>query len=270
MMDIGGMQCSGCGSTNVQFDAKRRMLICNQCGKEEYYSRSTLNANSKVVYGRQNAIRFFSEGKMEDAHHYAMEVLDISMDNAPAMYIIAYYDEFTIRKPDAMKKFFSQIMDVALEYDEVRDLKELLLASAYNLNDFEEDVIQLMALNMQSEEDASELCGFIDTICPYLISKRTSSGYLTEELSGMYQELAAHCGIPKTCFALVKSIETNPDSPYTDNSFYLKAKSQYFYENYIVRIKNIILAIRDVSLRDKFMTAYQRKCEKYRNDAGLA
>ena len=145
-MDLEGLQCHGCGSTNVTFDPKRRILSCNQCGKEEYYSRSTLNANGKVVYARRNAIHFFKEGRMDDAKHYAMEVLNISMDNAPAMYILAYYDEFTARKPDSMRMFFEQIMDVALEYDEVRDICSLIMGSAYNLADFEEQVIQLIAV----------------------------------------------------------------------------------------------------------------------------
>ena len=140
-MDLEGLQCHGCGSTNVTFDPKRRILSCNQCGKEEYYSRSTLNANGKVVYARRNAIQFFKDGRMDDAKHYAMEVLNISMDNAPAMYILAYYDEFTARKPDSMRQFFTKVMDVALEYDEVRDICGLLMSSAYNLADFEEQLI---------------------------------------------------------------------------------------------------------------------------------
>ena len=269
-MDMEGMQCHGCGSTNVVFDPKRRILICNQCGKEEYYSRATLNANGKVVFSRRNAIRFFTEGKLEDARHYAMEVMNISMDNAPAMYILAYYDEFTARKPDSMKRFFDQIKDVALEYDEVADLRGLLLSSAYNLADYEEDVIQLIAVNMQAEADSHDLCEFIDTLCPYLIGKRPSASFLTQDLAGMYQELAEHCGIPKTCFALLKAIESNPDSPYTDNSFYLKAKARYFYENYITSVGEVISAIKDEALRGKFLGVYQKKREKYRSDAGMA
>ncbi len=269
-MEMEGMQCRGCGSTNVIFDPKRRILICNQCGKEEYYSRATLNANGKVVFSRRNAIRFFTEGKLKDARHYAMEVMNISMDNAPAMYILAYYDEFTARKPDAMKGFFRQIKDVALEYDEVAELRGLLLSSAYNLSDYEEDIIHLVAVNMQSEEESADLCEFIDTLCPYLIAKRTSTTFLTKSLGEMYQELAGHCNIPKTCFALLKAIETNPDSPYIDNSFYLKAKTQYFYENYITDIGAIISAIKDETLNRKFSGAYQKKCEKYRSDAGMA
>lgn len=268
-MDLEGLQCHGCGSTNVTFDPKRRILSCNQCGKEEYYSRSTLNANGKVVYARRNAIHFFKEGRMDDAKHYAMEVLNISMDNAPAMYILAYYDEFTARKPDSMRLFFEQMSEVALEYDEVRDICGLMMASAYNLADFEEEVIQLIAVNMQSSDDARELCTVIDTICPFLISKRTSAAYLTDNLVDMYRELAEHCGIPKTCFALLKSIETNPDSPYVGQSFYLKAKARYFYDNYVVGIGSIIHAMNDAALRSKFVGAYESKCQQYKIDAGM-
>ena len=268
-MDLDGLQCHGCGSTNVTFDPKRRILSCNQCGKEEYYSRSTLNANGKVVYARRNAIHFFKEGRMDDAKHYAMEVLNISMDNAPAMYILAYYDEFTARKPDSLRQFFMKIMDVALEYDEVRDIYGLITASVYNLADFEEDIIQLIAVNMQSPDDASELCGVIDTICPFLISKRTSSGYLTDNLVDMYRELAEHCGIPKTCFALLKSIETNPDSPYVGQSFYLKAKAKYFYDQYVVNVGRVLNAMNDINLKAKFIAAYNNKCQQYKNDADM-
>ena len=207
-MELEGMQCHGCGSTNVVFDPKRRILICNQCGKEEYYSRATLNANGKVVFSRRNAIRFFTEGKLEDARHYAMEVMNISMDNAPAMYILAYYDEFTARKPDSMRQFFSRIQDVALEYDEVTDIRGLLLSSACNLADYEENVIQL--------------------------------------------------------------IDTNPDSPYLNNSFYLKAKANYFYEHYVAAVGQVISAINNPALKGKFSGVYQQKCEKYRKDAGIA
>ncbi len=268
-MDMEGLQCHGCGSTNVTFDPKRRILSCNQCGKEEYYSRSTLNANGKVVYARRNAMYFFKEGRMDDAKHYAMEVLDISMDNAPALYILSYYDEYIARKPDSMKGFFSQIMNVALEYDEVRDICSLIMASAYNLADFEESVIKLIALNMQSPDDARELCMVMDTICPYLISKRTSAAYLTDELVGMYRELAEHCGIPKTCFALLKSIDTNPDSPYARQSFYLKAKAKYFYDCYVMKIGVVLNAVNDPAIKAKFVGAYNTKCNKYREDAQM-
>ena len=74
---------------------------------------------------------------------------------------------------------------------------------------------------------------------------------------------------PKTCFALLKAIDTNPDSPYVSNSFYLKAKAQYFYEHFISAIGPILSAINDGELQKKFLGTYQKKCEKYRADAGI-
>lgn len=268
-MEMEGMKCPGCGSSHVEFDPKRRILRCYQCGKEEYYSRATLNASGKVVFAKQNAVRFFKEGKLEDSRHYAMDVLNISSDNAPAMFMLAYYDEFTARKSDAMKRFFHQIQEIPLEYEEVKELRELILAAAYNLGDFEEDIIQLIATNMQAAEDAKDLCDFIDTFCPYQIARHTSSGFLTPNLSDMYQQLSNHCGIPKTCFALLKSIETNPDSPYTDQSFYLKAKVRHFYEHYIAEVGKVISAMEPAALKNKFLGAYQLKCKQYKKDAGL-
>ncbi len=268
-MELGGLQCHGCGSSNVVFDPKKRILICNQCGKEEYYSRATLNATGKVLFSKENAINFFADGKFADAQRYAMDVLNISKDNAPALYIMAYYDEFVRRKEGSIKFFFHEIEDLALEYDEVQELKRLFLASAYNLIDYEKEALRLVAVNMQSEEDAADLCDFVDKLCPYLIKKRSSMDFLTKDLIEIYEDLAGHCDIPKTCFALLKAIDENPDSPYTNNSFYLRSKSKYFYDNYILPVGKIINAMRTKELRDKFVNSYHNKRTKYEEDATI-
>ena len=205
-MDLGGIQCHGCGSSNVTFDAKRRIVVCNQCGKQEFYSRATLNANGKVLFSKQNAIRFFKEGKYDSANSYARDVLNISMDNGAALFIMSYYEEFVERRSHAMDHFFTQIMDVELEYDEIQELKELFFACAINLIEYEEQIIRLMAINMQAPEDTDDLRDFIDRICPYYISKRTNMNFFNQNLIGMYKDLAEHCDIPKTCFALLKAI----------------------------------------------------------------
>lgn len=268
-MELGGLRCHGCGSSNVVFDPKRRILTCNQCGKEEYYSRATLNANGKVLFSKENSINFFLEGKFESAQHYAMDVINISKDNAPALYIMAYYDEFVMKREGALKAFFLEVADVALEYDEVRELIKLLLASSYNLLDYEEEVIKLIATNMQSEEDKEELCDFIDKICPYLIKKRTSISFLTPNLTEMYEELAGHCDIPKTCFALLKAMDENPDSPYVNNSFYMHSKTKYFYDYFILPVGKIVGAMRTTELRDKFVNSYTKKKLQYEKDANF-
>lgn len=269
-MELGGLQCRGCGSSNVVFDSKRRILTCNQCGKEEYYSRATLNANGKVQFNRENAINFFAEGKFEDSLHFAIDVLNIFKDNAPALYIMAYYDEFVRRKEGSLKSFFYELKDIALEYDEVQELKKLLLASAYNLMEYEKQTITLVAVNMQSEEDEADLCDFVDKLCPYLIRKRTSVDFLTKDLIDLYEDLAGHCDIPKTCFALLKAINDNPDSPYVNNCFYLRSKAKYFYDNFILPVGKIINAMRTKELRDKFINSYQKIKSKYEEDASLS
>lgn len=265
-MEATGLKCNGCGSSNVIFDSKRRMLICNQCGKEEYYSRATLNSNGKVLLSKDNAMHFFSEGKFDSARHYAHEILNISQDNAPALFIIAYYDQFVEKKDYSMRQFFSKIRDVSLEYREVRELITLFENAAYNMSDYEKDMLELAALNMQSSEDVEELSRFVDKVCPYYISKRASTNFFTKEMYEIYEELSGHCDIPKTCFALLKSIKQNPDSPYSDNSFYLKAKTEYFYNNYVLPIGEIIQNMSNQEVKPKFVVTYNKLKEEYRND----
>ncbi len=268
-MELGGLQCHGCGSSNVVFDSKKRILTCSQCGKEEYYSRSTLNSNGKVLFSKENSINFFMEGQFENSQHYAMDVINISKDNAPALYIMAYYDEFIMKREGALKSFFFEVNDLALEYDEVQELKRLLLASAYNLIDYEEEVIKLIAINMQSEEDSADLREFVDKLCPYLIKKRPSIDFFTQNLMEMYGELAGHCDIPKTCFALLKAIDENPDSPYVNNSFYLHSKARYFYDNFILPVGKIVQEIRTKELNEKFANSYRKKRTKFEEDANF-
>lgn len=266
-MEAGSMQCHGCGSTNVSFDPQRRILICNQCGKQEYYSRATLNTNGKVLYAKQNALTFFSEGRYEQAKQYASDVLNISIDNAPALYILAYYDEFQKGKNDSLHSFFSKMENIALEYDETIELMDLFLASPYKLMEHEEEVIKIIAMNMQADEDAARLCNFFDKLCPYLISKWPSMAYLKPSLISLYVELAQHCSIPKTCFALINSIQKNPDSPYASNTFFLRPKTEYFYENFVIPIERVILSMDNEQLKQKFIAAYQQRKRQYKADS---
>ena len=265
----GGMQCSGCGSTNVTFDPQRRMLVCRQCGKEEYYSRATLNANKKVVYSRQNAINFFVNGKFDLANQYAHDVINIAKDNAAALYIMAYYDECVLGKSRSMKSFFMFAEQTALEYDEIQELMQLFLASPYSLIDHEPDVISVLAKNLQDPKDAQTLCDFFDKLCPYLIGKRPSIGFFTDEMIETYRELAEHCGIPKTCYALLNAIQTNPDSPYAGNSFFLKSKTEFFYEHFVLPVGKIIDSMAAGPYKEKFQSAYNHRKQKFKADAGL-
>lgn len=259
-------ECGGCGSTNISFDRERRMVTCNQCGKVQTYSRANLNTSGKVVFGKENAMKFFLEGKYEAAYHYALDVLNISIDNAPSLYVIAFYEEYVMNKDNALDKFFKKIIDIELDFLEIEELRNLFIASAYRLLEYEEEVIVLLTKNMQAEEDKKDLVAFLDKFCPYLISKRTSSDFLTNELKEMYKELVSYCGIPKTCFALLKSIDTNPDSPYVTNAFYLKSKTQYFFDHYVLVIGEIINEMKEGDFKAKFTNAFNQKKQKLEED----
>ena len=265
-----GMQCGGCGSVNVTFDPQRRMLVCNQCGREEYYSRASLCKNSKVAFCQHNAKQFFADGQYEMAERFAHDTINIMLDNTPALYIIAFYDEFTRGRNNALRDFFAKVADTPLEYEEVTDLMDLFLSAPGSLGEYEPQVITVAATNMQDERDAARLCEFIDKLCPYLIARRPSINYMTEELADMYRELAEHCGVPRTCFALLKAIRENPDSPYRDNSFYLKERSSYFYEHFVVPIGKVIMAMAEIPEKDKFVRAYRKYAEQYRQDAQIS
>ncbi len=266
---ISGMQCSGCGSTNVTFDPQRRVLLCNQCGKEEYYSRATLNVNGQVAYSRQNAITFFVGGKYDTASQYAHDVINIFIDNAPALYIMAYYDEHILGKNGSIQSFFRFAESSALEYDEIKELMQLFLASPYSLIEYEKNVITVVAKNLQDERDAQMICDFLDKLCPYLIGKRPSMGFLSKEMVAIYSELAEHCGVPKLCYALLSAIQTNPDSPYASNTFLLKSKTRYFYDNFVLSVGKIIDSMADCQYKEMFQRAYQQRKRKYEEDAGI-
>jgi hypothetical protein len=267
-MEFSGLKCSGCGSSDVEFIPKTRKLICHQCGKEEYYSRATLNKNGKVIFAKDNAKKFFMNGDMENSRHYALEVLNIFMDNVPAKYIVSYYDEVKNAKNSSIKDFFETVKDIPLEYDEIRDLQELFVASARVLNDYEKEIIEISAYNMQAVEDIRELEEFIDKICPYFIKNRLSADFMKNNGAAYYEELAGRLNIPKTCFALIKSIEENPESPYVCGSFYLQSKTRYFYDNFVLAVGDILNKMKESEYKGKLLMAYEQKLNKFKLDAG--
>lgn len=269
-MEMEGLKCSGCGSGFVYFDPATRILTCNTCGKQEFFSRATLNKNGKLVFCKENALKFFFEGKIDNAVKFAQDILNISKDYTPALFIFSYYDECVLRYTGSMKKFFSQAQDIPLEFDEVRDLIKLFKAAALNLSEFETDMLLLLAKNMQSPEDVKELSEFVDTICPVLISRQPSSNFFTAERAGIYAEFAEHCFIPRTCLALIKMINENPDSPYFgQQTFYLKARAQYFYNNVVIPVGNIITGMANSEYKQKFIGSYSKKKAQYEQDAGI-
>lgn len=111
-MEIQGLTCHGCGSTDVEFDPVTRKIHCNQCGREEYYSRAQLGATGKVAFAKDNAIRFFKDGNRDNAKKFAGDVLNMMQDNASALFIMAYYDEFVESRSGALKDCLKKLDEI--------------------------------------------------------------------------------------------------------------------------------------------------------------
>ncbi len=54
-----------------------------------------------------------------------------------------------------------------------------------------------------------------------------------------------------------------------DNSFYLKSKTRYFYDNYVIPVGNIISAMNSPEYREKFMNSYRKKQNQFLSDAKM-
>ena len=261
---MSGLCCSGCGSTDVVFDPKARIVSCRQCGKQETYTRSTLNLSGEVVFAKDNAIRFFNQGDLSEAMHYARDVLNISKDNIPALFIGGYYNEFVLGKTHAMAGVLEEICQMPdVLYDEVLDIQTLVLHGALNLVDYQTQILNFVWENMQDPQDGCQLSDFIDKICPYFISKELTSEYLDDELCDLYCKLVLHCDIPQTCFALLSSIKKIADSPFRSDCFHLHARCLSFQDTYIKRVGKILEAMKNTQIKDKFLIAYKQIEQEY-------
>ena len=85
-----------------------------------------------------------------------------------------------------------------------------------------------------------------------------------------YKAVSQKCSIPNTWLALYNAMLKNPDSPLSNDSFYLKTKAERIYENFILKIGEIFESINDEANKQKFTGAfakvqkvYQAKLAKY-------
>lgn len=261
-MDADVFRCPNCGAT-VDIDFKTRKGFCDFCGKTVVFPRRTFNSNGKIQDDLKICLRCFEEKRFEEARKHAENVLAVAIDNGPALYARAYYEAFfAVNKNTArIGEFFRQILDIDLDGEEVEPLKKMFLATIFKLDSHEEDVLRWAEANLVP----SDLCNFVDSFSAILISRRSTIDFFTPELEELYQKISASCSIPKTCFSLLQAISKNPDSPYPENRFFLKTKTQRFYNDFVLPIGEIIKVMASQELREKFYKAYQQQLNDFTN-----
>ena len=53
-------------------------------------------------------------------------------------------------------------------------------------------------------------------------------------------------------------------------TFYMKARTQYFFDNYVKRVGKVIEAMKNSEVKPKFVNAYNGYLQKYQADADKA
>lgn len=260
-MDASVFYCPGCGQP-VDVDFKTRKGLCEWCGNVVTFPRKTFNSDEKVKNELMICVRCFDEKRFGDAKVHAENVLAVAIDNAPALYARAYYEAFcaTNKNTDRVLEFFKQMQAIDVDGEEVEFLKKMFLSAVYKFDMFEEAVLGWALTNLSK----SDLCAFADSISPLLIQRRSSIGFFTPELAEIYKALSKECSIPKTCYALLQAITTNPDSPYPSNRFFLKTKTQRFYNDFVLPIGEIIKNMKSQELQEKFYRVYQTRLEDFK------
>ena len=260
------IKCSNCGSSEGEWDSRKLTFHCFRCRRESHFLRKDIN--SDVGYRSEKAVQGFCDKNYDVAEKLAMEIVGISYYHAPANYILAYIGEIINHKYNKLDEFFTEMeSQEEIEDSEIEELEKMIISSPSRLIDYEPRIINLIAKHIAKdksyEQMKSNLLRFTDTICPYWISTRTSSDFLTKELADIYKEMAQHCSIPKTCYALYNAIVKIPDSPCVNNTFYLTTKTRKFYENFILPIGEIINSIQDNDTKAKFSAAYENRKKQF-------
>ena len=220
--------------------------------------KATHNASSRYdshfAEKIDHAFRTFMGGDFKGAARGAEEVLSNVSDNIPMQYIVAFYASFVENsfRRDAIHKFFDGVQNKVMLKDDVKLMKNMLLLTCTKISMHEADALELI---MRSEGGVTGAVVFADRFCTKIISTRTSATYLDERTVGLYCQLAT-AGATSFCAALIESIRKNPDSPYADNSFNLKTKTQRYYDNYVLPIKKVISVISDSKAASVYSAKY--------------
>jgi len=262
--------CNHCGApvdvTTIDF--KTRRARCEFCGQEVIFPKRTSTASPSATHALNEAKDFFLQANFASAKTCAETVLTMMPKNVPALYIVAYYTAFAapVKNRGTLNNLFNVVIqDSDFEVEEEETFKELIIATMLHSMEYEAQILD----RFYAFDSAEEIAAFMEKYCPVAIAKRASSEWFTKELADLYLKISARVKIPKTLFALLKSIEKGDDSPLRNNNFYLKTKALNYYNNYVEPIGKILGAYCDAEWRAKFVNAFKKIEAKFKKNLGI-
>lgn len=261
-MDALVYYCPGCGQP-VDIDYKTRKGTCSWCGNIVSIPRKIFNSDGKVRNDIPCLIKNFKEKRYREALSNAENIFSVAIDYAPALFVRAYYESYVsdIKNSNKMADFFAQLSELDLDAEEVEFLKEMFMLSIFKLDAYEHDILTWALANLPDDD----LLKFVDDFSPRIIGKRINIDFFVDGNGESYKEIAKKCSVPKTCYALLTAIRSNPDSPFLGNKFFLKTKTQRFYNDFVLPVGEIISSMSSFELKGKFYQVYKQLRSTYEN-----
>lgn len=263
--------CPDCGASfrADNIDRKKRIAYCRMCEAWKVIPKQHSNNSVDLQASLDEAVSLFKTGNFASARRCAETAISLSKRNAVAIYIVSFCDAFTESYKNTKKYedyFLQQFPEFILEYEEEELLKQLLFVTRSRSVEYECEILKKFC----EYDDPSELSAFVEKFCPTAIAYRNDSDWLTPDMVETYKAVSQKCSIPNTWLALYNAMLKNPDSPLSNDSFYLKTKAERIYENFILKIGEIFESINDEANKQKFTGAfakvqkvYQAKLAKY-------
>ena len=108
-MDAIPYYCGNCNAS-LNIDLKTRTCRCDWCHQLVHIPRKEINSGPSVQANVKKATEYFLNREFERAAECAKDALAYAVDNAPAKYILAFYDRFIAKnhKERALYNFFEE------------------------------------------------------------------------------------------------------------------------------------------------------------------
>ena len=231
----------------------------------------TVIVNGPDIQGiTDNAVAAFVAKDFNSAVKGATEVMASDAQNIPAGFIVAFNEQVFKRKANQLDRFFDNVPKLpgSISSEDMEKLCRLFSAGRLKLADYETQVLELVYAS-GNELGPAAVCKFVDEFSPNIIASRSDARFMSAELVDAYMKLSAFCSIPKTCFALLGAIDSNPASPLKNGAYYLTGKSKKFFDEYVTPVGAIIDNMRSEKNRPQFQKAFADKSRNYRQKTGI-